>query len=247
MKELSIEERAQRYDEALEKARQLCVYPTTKPFISDLQDLFPELKEEQEDEKIRKEIIDYIKTGTYHKSWIAWLEKQKDCVHIKKDWFEHLKQSWYKEGFIDGKYSGGTSKERAINDATILKELIGFLENETPKLQHDITQYANWLKIQFAPNEKQGEQKPAWTPMDEQRVENLLAIIEGHGYPGEVAWLNSLKDRVHPKSQWKPSEEQMDALEQFISEYKDIDDNFRAYPISHNIESLYNDLKKLIE
>lgn len=239
MKELSIEERAQRYDEALEKARQLCVYPTTKPFISDLQDLFPELKEEQEDEKIRKEIIDYIKTGTYHKSWIAWLEKQKDCVHIKKDWFEHLKQSWYKEGFIDGKYSGGTSKERAINDATILKELIGFLENETPKLQHDITQYANWLKIQFAPNEKQGEQKPAWTPMDEQRVENLLAIIEGHGYPGEVAWLNSLKDRVHPKSQWKPSERQIMCLQDALSDY-----HRRGYK-AETLETLLKQLKQL--
>lgn len=56
MKELSIKEKAKAYDEALEKARQLCVYPTTKPFINDLQDLFPELKE-SEDEKARKRII----------------------------------------------------------------------------------------------------------------------------------------------------------------------------------------------
>ena len=34
-----------KYKEALEKARQLCGYPTTMPFISDLQDIFPELKE----------------------------------------------------------------------------------------------------------------------------------------------------------------------------------------------------------
>lgn len=38
-------------------------------------DNVPELKE-SEDERIKKEIIDYIKTGTYHKKWIAWLEKQ---------------------------------------------------------------------------------------------------------------------------------------------------------------------------
>lgn len=38
-------------------------------------DNVPELKE-NEDERIKKEIIDYIKTGTYHKKWIAWLEKQ---------------------------------------------------------------------------------------------------------------------------------------------------------------------------
>ena len=49
-----------KYKEALEKARQLCAYPTTKSFISDLQDLFPELAE-SEDEKVRKELIKHLK------------------------------------------------------------------------------------------------------------------------------------------------------------------------------------------
>ena len=40
-----------------------------------VRDNVPELKE-SEDEKIRMEIIEYIKTGTYHKKWVAWLEKQ---------------------------------------------------------------------------------------------------------------------------------------------------------------------------
>ena len=86
MKELSIEEKAKRYDEALEKARQLCAYPTTKPFISDLQDLFPELKE-SEDERIRKWLIGYFRqykedgmeryaNGLKVESILAWLEKQ---------------------------------------------------------------------------------------------------------------------------------------------------------------------------
>ena len=80
---------------------------------------------------------------------IAWLEKQKNCEYIRKDWLEHIKQSWYKEGFIDGKY---TPKEWTTNDATTLNELIDFLENGTVKLQHDLTLYANWLKTQFSPN-----------------------------------------------------------------------------------------------
>ena len=42
---LGLEEKASRYDEALEKARKLCAYPTTKPFISDLQEIFPELNQ----------------------------------------------------------------------------------------------------------------------------------------------------------------------------------------------------------
>ena len=133
-----------------------------------LESLFPELPEltQSEDERIRKNLITCISTFKHplfgereRKEFITWLEKQKGCEYIKKDWLEHIKQSWYKEGFIDGKYNGETSKEWTINDATTLKELIDFLENKTAKLQHDLTQYANWLKIQFVPNEKQGEQK----------------------------------------------------------------------------------------
>ena len=113
-----------------------------------------------EDERIRNEIIAFVEQAIHRGGgtpipqnqedrWIAWLEKQEGCEHIKKDLLERIKQSWYKEGFIDGKYSGGTSKEWTIHDATTLKELIDFLENGTAKLQHDLTRYANWLKIQF--------------------------------------------------------------------------------------------------
>lgn len=75
----------QKYKETLEKARQLCVYPTSKPFISDLQDLFPELKESGE-EKLRKEMLQIAKesegsfymvlTPNKRETLIAWLEKQ---------------------------------------------------------------------------------------------------------------------------------------------------------------------------
>ena len=93
------------------------------------------------------------------------------------------------------------------------------LENAFPELKEsEDEKIRQWLidTIQQIPNhsiewevinkedvlawlEKQGEKKSEWTPMDEQRVENLLAIIEGHGYPGEVTFLNSLRDRVQSK------------------------------------------------
>lgn len=157
MKELSIEQKAKAYDEVREKI--------TIRFGSNVaEEIFSQF-EISEDERIRKKLIEAVKGdmvvgGTKDKQLaIAWLEKQEGCEYIKKDWLEHIKQSWYKEGFIDGKYSGETSKEWTINDAVILKELIDFLENGTAKLQHNLTLYANWLKIQFTPTEKQGEQK----------------------------------------------------------------------------------------
>lgn len=77
--ELSVEEKAQRYDEAL---KVLHKYDGANIMFSQSlkEEMFPELNE---DEKIRKEIIDYIKVSKpYWKSfrdyssWIAWLEKK---------------------------------------------------------------------------------------------------------------------------------------------------------------------------
>ena len=60
-----------KYNNALERAKKLYEQGTITESLSYV---FPELK--GSDERIRKEIIEYIKTGTYHKDWIAWLEKQ---------------------------------------------------------------------------------------------------------------------------------------------------------------------------
>jgi len=85
MKELSIEQKAKAYDEALEQARRF-----HKAFVSEYnypavdikasyEAIFPELKE-SEDERIRKEIIEFITIVADSKSnkmeWLAWLEKQ---------------------------------------------------------------------------------------------------------------------------------------------------------------------------
>lgn len=64
-----------RYKEALERARELYSQHWVEWSDKDIENIFPELKE-SEDEKVRKEIIEYIKIGTYREDWIAWLEKQ---------------------------------------------------------------------------------------------------------------------------------------------------------------------------
>lgn len=84
MKELSIEQKAQRYDEAIKIAKDSFTYPDYPGFIrADV--VFPELKE-SEDEKTRKDIISFVEQaidagyGIISKErkeeWIAWLEKQ---------------------------------------------------------------------------------------------------------------------------------------------------------------------------
>ena len=103
----------------------------------------------------------------------------------------------------------------------------------------DINKNINWIKSL----KERVQPKQEWSEEDEKIFNGIILRCKKYGHQEQIDWLKSLKQRYT----WKPNDEQIDVLEQFISEYKDIDDNFRAYPISHNIESLYNDLKKLTE
>ena len=84
MKELSIEEKARAYDEALERAKNYWKSPRTCFDIDALTEMFPELAE-SEDEKIRKDLIGTIHLAydcgvslnkEQHDKAIAWLKKQ---------------------------------------------------------------------------------------------------------------------------------------------------------------------------
>ena len=83
----------EKYEMALERARKN--YETAQKlsdssrltidcFMDTLTSIFPELKK-SEDERIKREIIDYIKIGTYHKNWIDWLEKQGEQKTVISD------------------------------------------------------------------------------------------------------------------------------------------------------------------
>lgn len=85
MKELTMEEKAKRYDEAIEKAKYYYDEGKTLEYVNDIvSDIFPEFKE-SEDDNIRKGIIDIIKSqkeqqchidSTIYDKMLTWLEKQ---------------------------------------------------------------------------------------------------------------------------------------------------------------------------
>ena len=89
MKELSIEQKAKAYDEAIKRIQSYVVdeYGCTRIKVVNV---FPELKE-SEDEKIRKEIIRIVdgyfpdKASTQREKYIAWLEKKEQVAWSKKD------------------------------------------------------------------------------------------------------------------------------------------------------------------
>ena len=102
MKELSIEQKAKRYDEAIEIARKIKngepINASNGTVISDV--IFPELKEDEND-RIRRVIIEYF-VGLYscmfpYKGFtkeqiIAWLEKQGEQKSQGKSALEAIKE-----------------------------------------------------------------------------------------------------------------------------------------------------------
>ena len=133
-------------------------------------------------------------------------------------------------------------------DEKIRKAIISFLEQsgyggvgEYPKAK-----MIAWL-------EKQKEQKPAILNKEDERIMNeIIGFLQDGIWHDDiiekvkltqkyVAWLSWLKS-LRPQSHWKPSEEQMNALAQSIFMLgSSLGEDKRK-----SIESLYNDLKKLM-
>ena len=186
---------------------------------------FPELKE-NEDEKMLREIKRYIKeqgnkpTGLPNGTaavadMLAWLEKQG-------------KQKLYTD------FSSLRTWKYIVDAVWTEKEGIGqyldspFTEEVAKKLQK---RFGNI------------EPKPSWSEEDEKRISSILLSIEycKEQYPDlreyqyDIDWLKSLR----PQKQWKPSEEQMDAL-RYVT-------NFDYGGYKAILVSLYEQLKKLRE
>lgn len=208
---MTIEQKAQRYDEALKRAKKLYEQGTITESLSYV---FPELKE-SEDERIRKELLDFF-NGFYNNKmpkavdvspWIDWLEKQVQ----KSD--NNCLLSWSEED------------ERFLNVArNILNS--SKIYTKSPDKYEDTINWLNSLKDRVQPKQEWSEEDNIW-------LNNLICHFEtGLSIEHErvASWLKSLKERYA----WKPSEEQLDALERIVSERQSI-----------ALESLYEDIRKL--
>ena len=202
----------EKYNEALEKAKEAYKNCATDAEKRRLESIFPELAE-SEDEKIKKEILEYISKATGCKEWIAWIEKQGESqenkLQVSDELYEHIRNTC-----------------ACIDDALSSKTLA------------DITDYLSMAERSANSAldmiEKQGEQKSAeWSEEDKGFVDLLLAIFtnehpnglfttgditvfNGNSVPSNriVTWLKSLKFQ----KQWKPTEEQMQTLHAQLNE-----------------------------
>lgn len=149
----------------------------------------------------------------------------------------------YKEalGWMQSLYKGlhGATKEDAehyfpelkeSDDERIKKAITRILyENYTDAAVIkgvEIAEIVAWL-------EKQSEQKPTWSEEDELNLKQAIYVCHQNGYAAIENWIKSLK----PQPQWKPTEQQMNALKQTS------ENDYVMY--NTILKSLYNDLKKL--
>lgn len=243
MKELTIEQKAKAYDEAIKRARYWEKNPTVWSSDDICQKLFLELKE-SEDEKIGKEIIAFLKenleTGTADetwsmsglKRWIAWLEKQGEqkrqmplVKSVPKDFKDRL-------GTLMHYTSVDLEKEenkQLLNEAA--KELLQLAYSDKAN-EIALASAKTWeesMAILMAANNAyhrgQKEQKPAeWSEEDKDALKVVTEIFEQYGvhllnYPTFVHWLKTLPERISLNPTWKPSGEQMYELTKAIDYY----------------------------
>lgn len=109
MKKLSTEEKAKRYDDAINRANKVfnCKATDREPGTSICEYIFPEIKE-SEDDRIRKEIMNHLQyfAKYYNESvpnvykWLHWIEKQGEKHLENYDEAEKEKSDFVGDGFI---------------------------------------------------------------------------------------------------------------------------------------------------
>ena len=229
----------EKYEQALERAK----YYHDRDNIQFLENIFPELKE-SEDERIRKELIAFLKenheTGRADEtwslsgieSWIAWLEKQGE-KGAKGNERGIPNPAWSEED------------ERNLDWLITVCERIYYKSDPqvSPESALMLREWLKSLKDRVQPRQE-------WSEEDKELLDYVCSILTDNFNENDkfdlekpcigalVDWLKSLR----PKSQWKPSDEQLAALLTAIG-----DEKKTGSEVAKVLRELYYELKKLRE
>ena len=193
MKELTIEQKAKAYDEAIKRGLDYIRHTPATEMVTRqdiFEAIFPEFKE-SEDERLRKEIISALKyanhNGVYDKH-LAWLEKQGDKDKLIQELGEY-KVKYTQEVLSQYLEKQGEQKHK-IQPKFKIGDIIRFKGNETLKGEveaHKIVGYDNELYV-FADGTTDlfceqdlyelVEQNPAWSEEDEKYLQELIEWID---------------------------------------------------------------------
>ena len=175
MKELSIEEKARRYDEAIKVANNILEGKCKNLFVYNhynqgmIEYIFSELAE-SEDEKVRKSIIailnNYVdNSNTFKPKMIAWLEKQSmPQVRTGLEWVNTIDDACdkqYSKEYANGEYCHEQSFKWGFQEG------VDWLEKQDEKIDTANKEYWRGYREgkqeildKYAELEKQGVQKP---------------------------------------------------------------------------------------
>lgn len=263
-----------KYNEALEHARaEILANPGLR---KTWEEIFPELREsESEDERIRKIITDSVfyqyGAGVEYNDVLDYLDKlekhslqqeQQEKKEVKFVFPKFLYARTTNNKTIDVSYAPqNLDAVEYIRSDSLQQEqpeepIPAYLEKQEQKPTVDVEPCdASWdayyqrglnKGYELGLDAGRKEQKPAWSEEDEHRRKDAIYFLESamrhYADTSEIektiAWLKSL----HPS--WKPSEEQMEAFRIYLYNPQYID-NSEDEKIKL-VESLYNDLKKLM-
>jgi len=211
MKELTIEEKAKRYDEAIKKAKAVIEQnPLMEYLKKGIEYIFPELKE-SEDERIRKVLIDYFNRykeqeecgidtffGISTDNILAWLEKQEEKP------VEEYNITGITSGHATGKLAE-IIKNIESSDKVEPKFKVGDeikTDNGESLTITKIDDKGYWSEDLFictfddSAKWELVEQKPAWSDEDEDKIKSILFHIEDVENKDVIDWLKSLKQRI---------------------------------------------------
>ena len=254
------QKQAKAYAEILVKAKELKdANPTDEGIQRWVDDTFPELAE-SEDEKIRKDLIKMVnyfygsslncQHSVSKEDILAWLEKQQ----YDDEWSDEDKEflKWTLNNLAE-------LKDRYGEDYGKVGKCIDWLNSLQPQpidVEAVIAYQEGYQKAELEFYQKRQE----WTDEDINMINWLIRCCEKeheelcndrYGHQEIVSdlkrdcrkkwdWLESLKGKVVPQKQWKPSEEQMKILQYLVENSSH--PNPEVIPV---LESLYEQLKTL--
>ena len=207
-----------------------------------LEHVFPELKD-NEDERIRKEIIQSIQDNMciIHKDkCIAWLEKQGE-----------QKANEIHPIFRVGDYirNKKTSDEVLIEQLDVKAKAYYYTSYDGGAEIHSdfpFSKQDEWKLI----GQKSVEQKPAWSEEDEKMLDSFLHKLEVCELLSnkEIIWIKNKFKALKERYTWKPSDEQIEILGKVRKILHANEDIYsKANNLIHPFEELIRTLKKLKE
>lgn len=235
MKELTIQEKAERYNKAYKVAENIHKCSSNPAEIKRMEQIFPELIE-SEDEMVREAIISGMTAlkeqgketfaAIHINDCIAWLEKQGEKKELKKI---EDKPAWSEE------------------DDYMLESIISdFAAGHKSSIGQE-----KWLK--FLKERVQPQSKQEWSEEDVNALNRIIAILVDASEvknwwkeyrlieKDEMIRLTNFLKSLKFKNTWKPSDEQLKALEAMLTVLP-------QSPVAASaLIELYQQLKKLRE